>query len=75
MELIGSALIELARRDLSHLKFYNQADWLDGFVVRYAKAYPMYEDGYEKPLGLVKGLAGPIRQSLLHRQVWAISLQ
>jgi protoporphyrinogen oxidase len=53
-----SALIDIARQDLSHLKFYNQADWLDGFVVRYAKAYPMYEDGYERHLGLIKEWLG-----------------
>ncbi|MCL4502912.1 MAG: NAD(P)/FAD-dependent oxidoreductase [Deltaproteobacteria bacterium] len=49
-----SELINIARQDQSHLKFYNQEDFLDGFVVRYAKAYPMYEDGYEKHLGLIK---------------------
>ena len=53
--LADADLINTARHDLSHLKFYNQEDWLDGFVVRYAKAYPMYEDGYEKHLGLIKG--------------------
>ncbi|MCL4502607.1 MAG: FAD-dependent oxidoreductase, partial [Deltaproteobacteria bacterium] len=52
--LTDSDLINIARQDQSHLKFYNQEDFLDGFVVRYAKAYPMYEDGYEKHLGLIK---------------------
>jgi protoporphyrinogen oxidase len=53
--LPDAELIEKARQDLSHLGFYNQEDLLDGFVVRYAKAYPMYEDGYEKHLSVIKG--------------------
>jgi len=53
--LPDSDLIEKARQDLSHLGFYHPEDFLDGFVVRYAKAYPMYEDGYEKHLGIIKG--------------------
>ena len=43
--LSDSDLIEKAWRDLAHLGFYNQEAFIDGFVVRYAKAYPMYEDG------------------------------
>jgi protoporphyrinogen oxidase len=53
--LPDSDLIEKARQDLSHLGFYNPEDFIDGFVVRYAKAYPMYEDGYEKHLAVIKG--------------------
>ena len=53
--LSDDGLIEKARQDLSRLGFYNQEDFLDGFVVRYAKAYPMYEDGYEKHLAAIKG--------------------
>jgi protoporphyrinogen oxidase len=53
--LPDAELIEKARQDLSHLRFYNPADLLDSFVVRYAKAYPMYEDGYEKHLSVIKG--------------------
>ena len=53
--LPDAELIEKARQDLSHLRFYNQEDFLDGYVVRYAKAYPMYEDGYEKHLAVIKG--------------------
>ena len=52
--LPDSDLIEKARQDLSHLGFYHQEDFFDGFVVRYAKAYPMYEDGYEKNLAVIK---------------------
>ncbi|MFZ5449842.1 MAG: NAD(P)/FAD-dependent oxidoreductase [Thermodesulfobacteriota bacterium] len=47
-------LIGKAQQDLSLLGFYRQEDLLDGFVVRYAKAYPLYEDGYEKHLSLIK---------------------
>ena len=43
--LSDSDLIEKAWRDLAHLGFYNQEAFIDGFVVRYAKAYPMYEEG------------------------------
>ncbi|MFA4903034.1 MAG: NAD(P)/FAD-dependent oxidoreductase [Desulfobaccales bacterium] len=53
--LPDAELIGKARQDLSHLGFYNQEDWLDGFVVRYAKAYPMYEDAYEKHLAVIRG--------------------
>jgi len=53
--LSDSDLIKTALQDQAHLNFYHPEDWLDGFVVRYAKAYPMYEDGYERHLGLIKG--------------------
>jgi len=52
--LSDAELIEIARQDQARLNFYQPVDWLDGFVVRYAKAYPMYEDGYEKHLGQLK---------------------
>ena len=47
-------LIRQALQDLLQLGFYNEDDFQDGFVVRYAKAYPMYEDGYEKHLSIIK---------------------
>ena len=47
-------LISQALKDLLQLGFYNKDDFQDGFVVRYAKAYPMYEDGYEKHLTIIK---------------------
>jgi len=53
--LSDSDLIEKARQDLSQLNFYHQEDFIDGFVVRYAKAYPVYEDGYDKHLAVIKG--------------------
>lgn len=53
--LSDTELIEKARQDLSHLNFCYHEDVIDGFVVRYAKAYPMYEDGYEKHLSIIRG--------------------
>jgi protoporphyrinogen oxidase len=41
-------LVQQAVSDLSHLGFYTEADIQDGFVVRYAKAYPVYEGGYQQ---------------------------
>jgi protoporphyrinogen oxidase len=52
--LPDAELIGKARQDLSLLGFSRQEDLLDGFVVRYAKAYPMYEDGYERHLEIIK---------------------
>jgi protoporphyrinogen oxidase len=52
--LSDSGLIEKARQDLAHIGFYDQENLIDGFVVRYAKAYPMYEEGYEKHLGVIR---------------------
>ena len=56
--LTDAALIKLARGDLAYLKFYDQEDLLDAFVVRYAKAYPMYEDGYDRHLQVIKEWLG-----------------
>lgn len=47
-------LIKIALQDLSHLGLYPEEDFLDGFVVRYAKAYPMYEDNYAEHLRVIK---------------------
>jgi protoporphyrinogen oxidase len=52
--LADADLIRQAQRDLLHLGFYDEADFQDGFVVRYAKAYPMYENGYEKHLRAIR---------------------
>lgn len=49
-----SALIRLALEDLSLLGFYNENAFFDGFVVRYAKAYPIYENNYSKHLSTIK---------------------
>ena len=49
-----AGLIEIALQDLRHLGFQSKENFLDGFVVRYAKAYPMYEDGYENHLSIIR---------------------
>jgi protoporphyrinogen oxidase len=52
--LSDSRLIEIAQEDLIKLGFNGDKGLFDGFVVRYAKAYPMYEDGYEKHLTVIR---------------------
>jgi protoporphyrinogen oxidase len=47
-------LVQQAVSDLSHLGFYTQDDIQDGFVVRYAKAYPVYEDGYQQHIATLR---------------------
>lgn len=47
-------LIQQALTDLSHLGFYAEPDIRDGFVVRSAKAYPVYEDGYQHHMSVLK---------------------
>lgn len=41
------ALIKLAGRDLQALKLCQPSEIVSGFVVRQAKAYPVYDDGYK----------------------------
>ncbi len=50
-----SELIRLAMSDLSHLGFSSERDIEDAFVVRYAKAYPVYEGGYLEHIAVLKG--------------------
>jgi protoporphyrinogen oxidase len=47
-------LIRQAMNDLSHLGFYSEHDIYDRFVVRYAKAYPIYEDGYLEHIAVLR---------------------
>jgi protoporphyrinogen oxidase len=47
-------MIKLAITDLAHLGFYSQRDIEDAFVVRYAKAYPVYEDGYLEQVAVLR---------------------
>lgn len=49
-----SDLIRLALGDLSILKFYDDQDFIGGFVVRYAKAYPLYTDNYARHLSIIR---------------------
>ena len=52
---LSAVLIRQAMADLSHLAFYSEDDVKDGFVVRYPKAYPIYEDGYQEHMATIKG--------------------
>ena len=47
-------LIRQAMTDLSHLGFYAGNEIRDAFVVRYAKAYPVYEDGYDRHISTMR---------------------
>jgi protoporphyrinogen oxidase len=47
-------LLRQAMADLAHLGFYGEQDVQDGFVVRYAKAYPVYQDGYDRHISTLK---------------------
>ncbi|MHB8993309.1 MAG: NAD(P)/FAD-dependent oxidoreductase, partial [Chloroflexota bacterium] len=48
------ALIELARKDLLRLSLVRADEIVDGFVVRYPKAYPVYGDGYTRKLAVLR---------------------
>jgi protoporphyrinogen oxidase len=47
-------LIEIAKNDLEKLGFASKSIVEDGFVVRYAKAYPMYEGDYRDRLAAIR---------------------
>ncbi|MCA9670136.1 MAG: NAD(P)/FAD-dependent oxidoreductase [Myxococcales bacterium] len=48
------ALLELGKREMSHLGLVHAADVVDGCVVRMPKAYPVYDDAYERNVELVR---------------------
>ncbi len=53
------ALVDLTIRDLDRrLGFLKRDDVMDAFVIRTARAYPMYELGYEEPLRKVVDYVG-----------------
>ncbi|MDI6855103.1 MAG: NAD(P)/FAD-dependent oxidoreductase [Deltaproteobacteria bacterium] len=52
--LSDGELIKIALQDLACLGFYHEQDYLDGFVVRYSKAYPMYENNYMEHLKVIR---------------------
>lgn len=52
--LSDGELIKIALQDLFRLNLYSEEDFLDGFVVRYAKAYPMYENKYVEHLRAIR---------------------
>ena len=47
-------LVGVAREDLETLGVARGAEVVDGFVVRYAKAYPLYETGYRERLATLR---------------------
>jgi protoporphyrinogen oxidase len=52
------ALIQLAQEDLARLGFLAAPEVFDGLVVRYAKAYPLYEEGFQPRLKLIRDWLG-----------------
>ena len=47
-------MIDLASRDLAALKLAGDNDVADGFVIRQAEAYPVYDFGYEENVAAVR---------------------
>jgi protoporphyrinogen oxidase len=47
-------LIELAKKELAQLGICAASDVFDGVVVRQAKAYPVYDDGYQANVAVVR---------------------
>jgi protoporphyrinogen oxidase len=47
-------LIELGRREMAHIGLIDPNKVIDGTVVRVPKAYPVYDEGYEQALNIVR---------------------
>jgi protoporphyrinogen oxidase len=47
-------LIELAKKELEHLGLAKRENIFDGCVVRQKKAYPVYDDDYEKNVDVIR---------------------
>jgi protoporphyrinogen oxidase len=47
-------LVEIARQDLVKLGLVDAGGIRDGFVTRYAKAYPVYDDGYRERVKTIR---------------------
>jgi protoporphyrinogen oxidase len=47
-------LIEIAKQDLRKLRLVDAEKVHDGFVVRYAKAYPVYNEGYRERVAAIR---------------------
>jgi protoporphyrinogen oxidase len=48
------ALLELGKKDLVTLGLATRADIFDGLVLRYAKAYPVYREGYAERVSIIR---------------------
>jgi protoporphyrinogen oxidase len=53
-------LIEVARRDLLKLGLVEAGNIRDGFVARYAKAYPVYDEGYRARVETIRSYLATI---------------
>lgn len=49
-----AAMLELGKEDLLRLALVRADEIADGFVVRYAKAYPVYDDGYGAKVAVIR---------------------
>jgi len=47
-------LVELAKRELEQVNLASSTDVVDGFVIRQRKAYPVYDDAYQKHVETVR---------------------
>jgi protoporphyrinogen oxidase len=47
-------LLELGRNELERLGLARASDVVDGTVLRMRKAYPVYDEGYERALGVIR---------------------
>ena len=52
--MTDAELVALGRREIGLLKLADPAKVIDGTVVRMPKAYPVYDQGYEQALGVVR---------------------
>ena len=48
------SLLDIAKADLARLRLVDPGLVEDGFVVRYPKAYPVYDDGYRSRLAAIR---------------------
>jgi len=55
-----SDLKDMATQELSRLDLASADDVIDSYVVRQPMAYPIYDQEYEKNLGVIKDFLGPI---------------
>ncbi len=53
-------LVEIARQDLGRLRIVDLSRVDGGFVVRYSKAYPIYDAGYRDRLKTIRGFLDPL---------------
>ena len=54
-EAPDAELIALAKREIEQLKLATAADVVDGCVIRQRKAYPVYDDNYQRNVETIRG--------------------